>query len=479
MHSLRVRLVVVTAVVALLVLGAMAALSHHVVTRDLEHLVVQGGEWDTRPLRAAAALLGRSATWPPDADAHLARLARGGRAALIAVDDSGHVVASSSPRLRDMRAQVDETGQLTLSDNTHRGARSSAMQLVLRNPASVVIVHDGQARGQVIAVPEPATADATLHANAPIQRVFNRALFLGALAALALALLLLWLFAGRIVGPIEDVTAAARRMAGGDLTARVSVRGRDEVATLARGFNAMADSLAGAQAARQQMTRDVAHELRTPLTTLRAHIEALQDGIVPPSSVTYASLHDDVLLLTRLIGDLESVARSDSGDISLDLVDVSARDVMHAAVAAFSAAAITQGIALRVAEGHDIRVHADVGRLGQILRNLIANALAYTPPGGAVTLDARVDDGWGALSVADTGSGIATEHLPHVFDRFYRADASRSRATGGSGLGLAIVQQLAAAHGGSAHAASEVGCGTTITIRLPLVMPPSSLLHRG
>ncbi len=465
MHRLRARLLALSTLVVVLVLAAMGALSRHVVTHDLQRLTLRAAIVDTRPVRAAAAALGRGDTWPADADSLLARLTRGGRSALVAVDDSGRVVAASAPALRALRARVDATGQLTLSSASHRGATRADVRLVLHNPPSAAILHDGRSRGQVIAVPRPPDGDA--RESAPIQRAVNRGLLFGAAAALGVALLLLWLFAGRIVGPIEAVTAAARRMAGGDLGARVTVRGDDEVATLARAFNAMAESLAHANATRQQLTRDVAHELRTPLTTLRAHIEALQDGVVAPAAAVYASLHDDVLLLTRLIDDLESIARSESGELPLALADVAVADAFRAAEAAFRATAQAAGVALRVEDDGDLRVRADPVRLGQMLRNVIANALAYTPSGGHVTLSAEPDGDCVLLRIADTGAGIDPAHLSHVFERFYRADASRSRATGGSGLGLAIVRQFAHAHGGTADITSQPGRGTIVTLRLP------------
>ena len=308
----------------------------------------------------------------------------------------------------------------------------------------------------------------------------NRGVWLGALTAIVVGAALVTPLAARVAGPIEAVTRAARRMEAGDLSARAGVRGgSDEVATLARRFDAMAGSLERSAALRRQLTHDVAHELRTPLTNLRAQVEAIEDGLVEPDAAAMTSLHEEILLLARLVDDLAELAEAEAGALKLDVEPLDVREELTRACGAFQARAKQRGVTLAATAPPGLRVHADAMRLAQMLGNLVANALTHTPEGGEVRLWAEAD-GDGAhvtLGVSDTGPGIPAEHLPHVFERFYRVDRSRSRATGGSGLGLAIVRQLAILQGGEVRAEGagegrfarfERGPGTRVVLRLPV-----------
>lgn len=455
MRSLRVRVAAIVALLAVVAVVAMTLLSQHVVQRDLERMRVVRAPFDARVLRAAAAALAQAPA--ESADAVLTRHAAGGAMALVLVK-RGRIVAASQRELRGAEVRDDSLGQTVVSGSVHRG-EERGLELVMRHPNRLALSPDTE----LLALPQlPALRDPS---PAQMRQAVSHGLLVGALAALALAAVLVWMIAGRLTGPVEEIAAAARRMAGGDLGVRVAERGDDEVAALARDFNAMADAVQRERATRLQLTRDVAHELRTPLTALRAQIEALQDGVVTADAMRLAALHREVLLLARLVDDVQSIASSDAGELVLDLRAVPAREALHACADAFAPEAARRGIALHV-DADDAAAHADAQRLAQILRNLVANALAATPAGGSVTLAARRAGAHVELSVRDTGCGIDAAHLPHIFDRFYRADPSRSRATGGSGLGLAIVQQLARAHGGEVSAASTLGDGTTITVRL-------------
>jgi two-component system sensor histidine kinase BaeS len=243
------------------------------------------------------------------------------------------------------------------------------------------------------------------------------------------------------------------------------------------------------------MVTDVAHELRTPLTNLRAQLEAIEDGLVAADEAALRSLHEETLLLSRLVEDLQDLAIAESGGLRLDRGDVAPREALASAAAAFRSRAESEGIALEVepAPAGLPPVSADPARLAQVLRNLVANALTHTPRGGRVTLRAVRDEGAGGAAgagaaayaaadapagapavrfeVRDTGEGIPTEHLPHVFDRFYRADPSRARATGGAGLGLSIVRHLVEAHGGRVAVASAPGAGTVVSFTIPVRAP--------
>ena len=275
--------------------------------------------------------------------------------------------------------------------------------------------------------------------------------------------------ARRLVRPIHALTTAARRMAAGDRAARVPVRGNDEVTRLAAAFNTMADALDDHDRQRTALVGDVAHELRTPLANLRCHLEAAQDGVIPLDPGLVRSLVEENTLLERLVADLQDLALADAGRLALHPEERDATDLAEQAVAAHRARAEASGVDLRVDAPLPVVVHADPMRLRQALGNLVSNAVRHTPAGGTVTVAVRGTADAVVLTVADTGDGIAAEHLPHLFERLYRADPSRSRATGGSGLGLAITRHLVEAHGGSVAVTSAPGAGSTFTIRLPAV----------
>ena len=294
----------------------------------------------------------------------------------------------------------------------------------------------------------------------------------GTVLAVLLATVAVTLLAGRrLARPIHALIAAVQRMEAGDRTARVPVKGRrqDEVGRLSHAFNAMAVSMEDNERQRQAMVSDIAHELRNPLTNVRGYLEGVQDGLVPLDEALIASLLEESTLLGRLVDDLQDLALADAGRLHLHPEPLDAADLVEQVAAAHRAAAAVAGVTVTADVQPPVPVEADPGRLRQALGNLVGNALRYTPPGGQVTVSAFAADGQATISVGDTGAGIAPEHLPHIFDRFYRADASRSRETGGSGLGLAITRHLVAAHRGTIEARSTEGAGSTFTIRLPLV----------
>ncbi|MDH6711143.1 two-component system sensor histidine kinase BaeS [Kitasatospora sp. MAA19] len=274
----------------------------------------------------------------------------------------------------------------------------------------------------------------------------------------------------RLSRPLHALTHAARRMADGDLSARVTVTGRNEIAGLAAAFNAMAERRGQLEDLRKAMVGDIAHELRTPLSNIRGWLEAVEDGVATADRALTGSLLEEALLLQHLIDDLRDLAAADAGELALYREPVDVDDLLVQVATAHGAQAQASGVALAVdpagaAVGVD--VFADPVRLRQAVGNLVANAVRHTPAGGTVTLRARARAGALLIEVADTGTGIAAADLPLVFERFWRAEKSRNRQTGGSGLGLAIVRKLAELHGGGVHVASTPGAGSVFTVRLP------------
>ena len=288
----------------------------------------------------------------------------------------------------------------------------------------------------------------------------------GALAG-AVAIGLTFFLSRRILAPVESLSRAAGALTKGDFSSRVSVRSRDEVGELARTFNTMAEEMARTEEIRRNLVADVAHELRTPLSNIRGYLEGIKDRLISPDTPTVDSMHEEVLILTRLIEDLQDLALAESGQLALHLQECDLDDLVRKAVSGIQPQADAKGIGIEVDVLANAAVQADPERIGQVLRNLLANAANYTPSGGEirVTVAREADDL--EVRVADTGAGIPDEELPYVFERFYRVDKSRSRATGGVGLGLTIARRLVEAHGGRISVQSLEGQGTTFTFMLP------------
>lgn len=300
-------------------------------------------------------------------------------------------------------------------------------------------------------------------------RADGRRTLLAAGAVTLLAVAVTVAVSRRLLRPVAALTVAARRMEGGDLAQRVEVQGDDELAGLARSFNAMAEALATNETQRRRLVNDVAHELRTPLANVRGYLEAALDGVAPADDQLLASLHEEALLLQRLVDDLQTLALAEAHRLVLHRESVDLAALADQVAVAHSHQADTTGVGLVVERQGDepTVVHADPGRVRQALGNLVSNALRHSTAGDQVNVRVRADATEAIAEVADTGVGIAPEELPHVFDRFWRADTSRTRDTGGSGLGLAICSHLVEAHGGTVGVTSTLGEGSVFTIRLP------------
>ncbi|NNJ10769.1 HAMP domain-containing protein [Chloroflexales bacterium ZM16-3] len=309
-------------------------------------------------------------------------------------------------------------------------------------------------------------------------------------AGLALAAILLALaafFSRQISRPMGQLTRAAQSLAAGDMTARVRPSALREVGELAVAFNRMAETLVEADQQRRQLTADVAHELRTPLSIIKGRLEGIQDGVYAPDAPQIDGLLSEVALLERLIDDLRLLALAEAGQLPLYPESVEPAQLARDAGSSFTQQAAGRGVGLRLEIADNLpEITVDPQRIAQVLGNLLGNALRHTPAGGSVTLSAEIADcrlqiadsgGQSTINnqqseivfrVSDTGGGIAAEDLPHIFDRFYRADRARTRSSGGAGLGLAIARRMVEAHGGEIRAESAPGAGTTVSFTIPV-----------
>ena len=309
--------------------------------------------------------------------------------------------------------------------------------------------------------------------TAHVEEAFASALLLSVtvalVAAVAAALAVSWYFSRRIQSSIAHVADAAADIAAGDYQSRVDDPGLGvEFSTLTATYNTLADRLEATDATRRRMLADLAHEMRTPLATIDAHLEAVEDGVRDLDSTTLGVLTASTRRLRRLAEDMGAVSRAEEGNLQLHTATVDATTLASRAADAAQPRYAERSVTLTTDLQPAGQVAVDPDRIGQVLGNLLDNALRHTPNGGSVTVGCRRTGRYVEYTVTDTGDGIAADHLPHLFDRFYRADTARDRHHGGSGIGLAIAKALVQAHGGGIHATSTgPGHGATFTVRLP------------
>lgn len=438
--SLQTRLLLSFGLVVLLALGGGYLLVDRSVDRAFQSFLVRDiHERDLTFARLIASYYARTGSWEGIAEA-LSQNAR--HFPFVLADADGQVLHSGETSFDAER----------LSDE--------------RLESGVPLRVDGERVGTLVPiVPRPPTG--------PVQETFlssvNRALWMTGLVSGAVAILLATLLIRQMTGPVRRLDKAAKRISQGDLSERVDARGSDELARLGRSFNEMAESLQKTEQDRRNMIADIAHELRTPISVVRSGLEGMMDDVLEPNPENVAALHGKTLLVSRLVSDLQELAMADAGQLSIDPDDVSLPDVVDRITATIEDQFDDQGIALQTDLADDLpTVFADRDRLEQVLINLLSNAMRHTPEGGTVTIEAvQRDDAHLQVSVCDTGSGLTEEDGAHVFDRFYRADKSRSRGSGGTGLGLPIAKAIVDAHGGAiwAENAPDRGACFRFTLR--------------
>ena len=297
----------------------------------------------------------------------------------------------------------------------------------------------------------------------------NRSLVWAGLAGGLIGLIVVSALSQSVLAPVRALGRAARRLGSGDLAYRVEEPGRDEIGDLSRTFNAMAEGLETAEQRRRALVADVAHELRTPLSNIQGYLEAVKDGVLEADEETIDTIYGQARQLSRLVEDLRVLAMAESGALRLDLAEMSVGELLRQSADAFLPRAAARGVSfdLRVDEESPL-VMADRARIEQVVGNLIDNAITHSPEGGMVTLTCvGSGDGGVRVAVGDSGPGVPSDEAEMVFERFYRVDPSRSRATGGVGLGLTIARQMTEAHGGRIWLEPAEGEGSRFVFELP------------
>ncbi len=352
-----------------------------------------------------------------------------------------------------------DTGQPEFTPNESRQITDEEKE------RAIALVTNRQIIGYLIPDIRPALAP---NIENSLIRLLNRGAILAAAISGVLALALALILGYILLRPVRALTRAAAALGKGDMTQRVTVEGDDEIAGLATTFNLMAESLQQAEARRKAMTADIAHELRTPLAVQRANLEAIQDGIYPLTPENLQPVYDQTLLLERLVEDLRTLALAEAGQIELVKTETDIPALVQRVMEQFQSQARgnQQTITLALPASCP-SLQADPGRVEQILSNLLTNALRHTPEDGQIAIAVACVPSWVQIAVQDTGPGIPENALPHIFERFYRGDHSRSRVEGGTGLGLSIARRLAEAHGGVLLAGNSPVGGAIFTLELP------------
>lgn len=355
----------------------------------------------------------------------------------------------------------DENGKMLLPFPGHPGTPPRLMDL--RFTKGVPIMVDGK---KIAVISTSTPQEWRRPEDVLVLRRINQGLWLAAGGAMVLATVIGIILSRMLTRPVRELTLATRAMAPGNLEQQVPVRTHDELGELAAAFNQMGRDLNRSISLRKQMTADIAHDLRTPLTVIKGYTEALRDGDLPATQETFEVMYQESTLLSHLIEDLRTLSLADAGELTLNQRQVKVTDLLEPVQAAWLPQARKQGVEITINIADNVTdLNVDAERLNRVLNNLVSNALRHTPAGGTITLWAKQESGATLLGVSDTGSGIAEQDLPHIFERFYRGDSSRS--DGESGLGLPIARSLVEAHGGTITVDSALGKGTTFAIRLP------------
>jgi len=388
---------------------------------------------------------------------------------------------SAIPRFGPMRGIavqiIDANGELIYDDATN--FRSDDGGLVGEGGEQVLLTPEGP----VVAAPifVSGTRVGTVHVwaygagavltdrDAQFRSGSLTALTIAALVAIAVASLSGLLYSARLVRPIAEITETAQALRRGDRSARTGFDGDDEISVLGKTFDDMADAIEADRQLERRLTADVAHELRTPLQAIQATVEAMQDGVLPADEERLGIVRDETVRLARLADAILELTRLERGSLPFEMQSIELAGPVRSAVDSLQALVESKDLTLETDIAPGVLVVGDPDRLQQAVSNLLGNAARYTPSGGSIRVSVRAANGAAVVEVADTGIGIAKEDLPHVFNRFWRADDARATATGGLGIGLAVTKEIVERHRGAISVEPRVTGGTVFRIRLPLV----------
>lgn len=357
---------------------------------------------------------------------------------------------------------LDAQGRILLYEGNPEAPQVGQMYASSRGEVRIPLTADGKMVGALVLN----TSMIPMHGQLALG-VLTPIAFLSVVLGM-LTVLIGLLLMRRVVVPLSEVIAAAREVASGDLSARVPATGPHDLRILSDNFNQMAAALQTSDQNRRDLLADVAHELRTPLTVIRGRLEGIVDGIYPPDAGQIVPALEETYLLERLVEDLRLLTLAETGQLRFEAKNVPLDSLAFHAVGLFTAEAEEHGITLNI-ENHapGTLVSVDPQRTAQVIGNLISNALRYTPQGGEIRLEVIRKEDQVSLSVNDNGPGVPTENLPRLFQRFWREEKSRARASGGAGLGLAIARQLVEAQGGSIHAENIPSGGLRVEATFP------------
>ena len=301
-----------------------------------------------------------------------------------------------------------------------------------------------------------------------LSHAMGRFLLWGVLLAIAIALLFTFFLSRRISAPVKALSLAARELGQGDLSQRVAIKDKGEMGELAQAFNSMAGDLERNEELRRNMVADIAHELRTPLTNIRGYVEAIHDEVKRPDAETINIIDQEASTLSRLVDDLQELSLAEAEELKMVYRPEELSPLINQVAASLQNQAQIKGVTVSVnLPARPLIVNIDYNRISQVPRNLLQNAVAHTAKGDSITVAAGQEGNWVEVNITDTGDGIPAGDLADIFERFYRVDKSRSRATGGSGLGLTIARRLVEAHGGQIKVHSELGKGSRFSFTLP------------
>ena len=449
--SLRWRLLAAFTLVAAVAVASFAALTLWSGRGDVQQLVARQQSAAAAGASRAAADAYRAAGGWGGADLRAARAVAVTAGALIVVRDGAGRLVAFQGRGMGMAGQI-------------------AMGHATGPTVSAPVVVDGRSVGTVAL---QFMTSSLPPAERQLRDALSRTAIYGAAIATLVALAIAYAVAVGITRPLERLTHAVQRLGSGDRSARANLAAPGELGVLAEAVDAMAAQLEREDELRKALTADVAHELRTPVSILRAHCEAIVDGVEESTPELMSSLHDEVVRLGELIEDVQTLSAAEAAGLRLERAPVDLADVVRSSVALLAPHADAAEITVVTDEvSREAIVAGDAARLAQVVRNLLLNAFKFTPAGGRVEVSVvRHDDGV-VLRVTDTGSGIPRADLPHVFERFWRG--SGAGGTRGSGIGLAVVQELVHVHGGTIGVSSAPGDGTTFTVALPAASVPAA-----